>query len=148
MVMVEHARQSGLPVSCDVGVHHLHLTEMDIGYFDSHARFDPPLRDQGDRSGLRSCVLRGVAAICSDHTPTDEDDKLLPFAEAKAGATGLELLLPLTLKWAEQEKVALPTALARITSDPAAICGSAAGQLTVGAPADVCICLLYTSRCV
>lgn len=139
IAMVEHARKSGLSISCDIGVHHLHLTEMDIGYFDSHARFDPPLRAQSDRTALRSGALRGIAAICSDHTPTDEDDKLLPFAEAKAGATGLELLLPLTLKWAEEEKVPLATALARITSDPAAICGSDAGQLTVGAPADVCV---------
>ena len=139
MLMVEHARQSGLAISCDVSVHHLHLTEMDIGYFDSRARFDPPLRDQQDRAGLRSGALRGIAAICSDHTPTDEDDKQLPFAEAKPGATGLELLLPLTLKWAEEDKVPLATALARITSDPAAICGSQAGQLAVGAPADVCV---------
>ncbi len=138
-LMVEHARKAGLPVTCDVGVHHLHLTEMDIGYFDSNARFDPPLRAASDRAGLRAAVASGVAAICSDHTPTDEDDKLLPFGEAKPGATGLELLLPLTLKWAEEEKVPLTTALARVTCDPAAICGSAAGQLGVGAPADVCI---------
>lgn len=139
VLMVEHARKSGLPVTCDVGVHHLHLTEMDIGYFDSNARFDPPLRAASDRAGLRTAVAAGVAAICSDHTPTDEDDKLLPFAEAKPGATGLELLLPLTLKWAEEEKVPLVTALARVTADPAAICGSPAGHLGVGAPADVCV---------
>lgn len=137
--MVEHARKSGLPVTCDVGVHHLHLTEMDIGYFDTHARFDPPLRSAADRAGLRAGVARGVAAICSDHTPTDEDDKLLPFAEAKAGATAIELLLPLTLKWAEEEKLSLTTALARLTCEPAAICGSAAGHLGIGAPADVCV---------
>ncbi len=139
VIMVEQAGQSGLAISCDVGVHHLHLTEMDIGYFNTHARFDPPLRHQNDKVALRAGVLRGSVAICSDHTPTDEDDKLLPFAEAKAGATGLELLLPLTLKWAEEEKVPLATALARITSDPAAICGSAAGHLEIGAPADVCV---------
>lgn len=137
--MVEQARQSGLAITCDVGVHHLHLTETDIGYFDSHARFDPPLRTQKDRAALRVGVAKGVAAICSDHTPTDEDDKLLPFAEAKAGATGLELLLPLTLKWAEEEELPLATALARVTCDPAAISGYAGGELAVGAVADVCV---------
>ena len=137
--MVEEAQKAGLPVTCDIGVHYLHLTESDIGYFDSNARFDPPLRADSDRTGLRAAVKRGVAAICSDHTPCDADDKALPFAEAKPGATGLELLLSLTLQWAEEEKIALPTALARITCDAAAICGSPAGQLNVGAPADVCI---------
>lgn len=137
--MVEEAQKTGLAITCDVGVHHLHLTENDIGYFDSNARLDPPLRAASDRVGLRAAVARGVAAICSDHTPCDADDKALPFAEAKPGATGLELLLSLTLKWAEEEKIALPTALARITCDAAAICGSPGGHLAVGALADICI---------
>lgn len=137
--MVEEAQKSGLPVTCDVGVHHLHLTEEEIGYFDSNARFDPPLRAQTDRSGLRAAIAAGVAAICSDHTPCDADDKALPFAEAKPGASGLELLLPLSLQWAEEERIPLNQALARVTCDPAAICGSAAGHLGVGAPADICV---------
>ncbi|HRE18786.1 MAG TPA: amidohydrolase family protein, partial [Rhodocyclaceae bacterium] len=91
------------------------------------------------RSGLRQGVAAGTAVICSDHTPVDEDDKLLPFGEAKPGATALELLLPLTLKWATEDKVALPTALARLTSGPAAVLGLDAGHLAVGARADVCI---------
>ena len=36
-----------------------------------------------------------IDALCSDHTPVDDDGKQLPFAEAEPGATGLELLLPL-----------------------------------------------------
>lgn len=139
MQQVENARREGLPVSCDVDVHHLHLTENDIGFFNSQARFDPPLRAQSDRAALARAAATGVAAICSDHTPVGADDKLLPFGEAKPGATGLELLLPLTLKWAEENRVALPTALARLTVDPAAILGIDAGHLGVGAPADVCI---------
>jgi dihydroorotase len=80
-----------------------------------------------------------LAAICSDHTPIDEDGKQLPFAEALPGATGLELLLPLTLKLAEEMKLPLLTALARITCDPAAILGIGAGTLNIGGPADICI---------
>ncbi|MBI2308060.1 MAG: dihydroorotase [Rhodocyclales bacterium] len=140
--LVRRARQDGLAVTCDVGVHHLHLTEMDIGFFDSAARFSPPLRAQRDREALSAAVAEGLAAICSDHTPVDEDGKQLPFGEAEAGASGLELLLPLTLKWAETAKVPLAMALARITCDPAAILGLAAGgtgSLSIGAPADVCV---------
>ena len=139
ITLVREARQAGIAVSCDVGIHHLHLSEMDIGYFDSHARFDPPLRSGSDRDALRAAVADGLAAICSDHTPVDEDGKQLPFAEATPGATGLELLLPLTLKFAQEMKLPLTTALARITCDPAAILGIDAGSLSIGSPADVCI---------
>jgi dihydroorotase len=137
--LVRRARADGLAVTCDVGVHHLHLTEMDIGFFDANARFDPPLRDGRDRDALSAAAAEGLLAICSDHRPVDADGKQLPFAEAEAGASGLELLLPLTLEWAEAAAVPLPTALARITCDPAAILGIAGGELAVGAPADVCI---------
>jgi dihydroorotase len=92
-----------VPVSCDVAIHHLHLSEQDIGYFDSNSRFDPPLRSARDREALRAAITEGLAAICSDHTPVDADGKQLPFAEALPGATALELLLPLTLQLAAEE---------------------------------------------
>lgn len=139
VAQIQQAKAEGLPVSCDVGIHHLHLTENDIGFFNSQARFDPPLRAQSDRAALAAAAASGLAAICSDHTPVGADDKLLPFGEAKPGATGLELLLPLTLKWAEDNRVSLATALARITSDPAAILGLDTGHLGIGATADVCV---------
>ena len=139
VAMVQRARHDGLPVSCDVGIHHLLLTENDIGFFNPHARFSPPLRSQEDRDGLSKAAVSGLAAICSDHTPVGADDKLLPFGEAKPGATGLEVLLPLTLKWAEGAGVSLSDALARITSAPAEILGLDSGQLAVGSIADICI---------
>lgn len=139
VALVQRARHDGLPVSCDVGIHHLLLTENDIGFFNPHARFSPPLRSQEDRDGLSKAAVSGLAAICSDHTPVGADDKLLPFGEAKPGATGLEVLLPLTLKWAEGAGVSLSDALARITSAPAEILGLDSGQLAVGNIADICI---------
>ncbi|MBL8413703.1 MAG: dihydroorotase [Propionivibrio sp.] len=139
VALVREARRNGLKVTCDVAIHYLHLSEMDIGYFDSQARFDPPLRSGSDRDALRAAAAEGLAAVCSDHTPVDEDGKLLPFAEALPGATALELLLPLTLKWAEEAGLPLLTALARITCDPAAILGIETGSLAVGRPADLCV---------
>ena len=139
VALVAEAKRYGLPVSCDISVHHLHLSEKDIGYFDSRARFCPPLRDDNDRNALRAAVADGTAAVCSDHTPVDEDGKQLPFAEAVPGATGLELLLPLILKWATEAGVPLSRTLARITSDPAAILGIESGTLAPGALADICI---------
>ena len=137
--MVREAVQSGLKVSCDVDIHHLHLSDADIGYFDSRARMDPPLRTLADRNALRAAVAEGLAAVCSDHTPVDEDGKQLPFGEAVPGAVGLELLLPLILKWAAEDRVPLSKALARVSCDPAAVLGVDAGSLAVGSVADVCV---------
>jgi dihydroorotase len=139
VALVQRAQHEGLPITFDIGVHHLLLTENDIGYFNPHARFNPPLRAQSDRLALSNAAAAGLAAICSDHTPVGADDKLLPFGEAKPGATGLEVLLPLTLKWAEEAGVSLSDALARITSAPAAVLGLQSGQLGLGAAADICI---------
>jgi dihydroorotase len=134
------AKQEALPVSCDVGVHHVHLCDMDLGYFDSHCRLEPPLRSQRDRDALARALAEGVIdCLCSDHTPVDEDGKHLPFAQAEPGATGLELLLPLALKWGEAQRLGLPATLARITSEPARILGVASGRLAAGAPADLAI---------
>ena len=104
-------------MTCDVAVHHLHLCDVDIGWFDAHAHLVPPLRGTRDRDALRRGVADGtIDAICSDHAPVDDDGKQVPFAEAEPGATGLELLLPLTLKWAAEDRVPLADALARITT--------------------------------
>ena len=91
-------------------------------------------------TALRAGLADGtIDAICSDHAPVDDDSKQLPFAEAEPGATGLELLLPLTLKWAHEAKIPLAAALARITTEPARVLGIDAGHLAPGAAADVCI---------
>jgi dihydroorotase len=136
--MMRAAKKEGLPVSCDVAIHHVHLCDRDLGYFDSNCRLEPPLRSQRDRDALSQALADGVVdCLCSDHTPVDEDGKHLPFAEAEAGATGLELLLPLTLKWGAARKLNLAQALSRITSEPARILGTSSGRLAAGAPADI-----------
>lgn len=138
--LVRQAKREGLKVTCDVNIHHVSLTDMDIGYFNSQMRFSPPLRSARDRDAIVAALADGtIDALCSDHTPVDDDEKLLPFAEASPGATGLELLLPLTLRWAEEHKVPLMQALARITAEPARVLGLAAGTLTTGSAADICI---------
>lgn len=142
--LIRAAKKEGLPITCDVGAHHIHMTDVDIGFFDSNARMTPPFRSQRDRDAIRQALLDGtVDAICSDHTPVDDDEKLLPFGEATPGATGLELLLSLALKWAEEcvapEQQRVSRALAKITTDAAGVADLAAGRLTVGSVADICL---------
>ena len=143
IALVRAAKAEGLRVSCDVGAHHVHLTDHDIGFFDPNARLSPPLRSQRDRDAIREALVDGtIDAICSDHTPVDDDEKLLPFGEASPGATGLELLLSLSLKWAEdpvKSKDSLSRAIARITCNAARVAGLTTGNLSVGSVADICI---------
>jgi dihydroorotase len=140
VAMVRQAKAEGLPVTSDVSAHHIHLSEVDLGNYDSHCHLVPPLRSLRDRDALQAGTADGtIDAICSDHTPVDEDAKQMPFSESAPGATGLELLLPLTLKWSREKKIALSSALARVTSEPARVLKIDAGHLGVGAPADICI---------
>ncbi len=138
VALIREAKNNGIAITADVSAHQLHLTEHDIGYFNTHARVKPPLRTHRDREALCQGVKDGtIDAICSDHAPVDEDAKLLPFAEAEAGSTGLELLLPLTLKWANENKVSLYDAISTITIQPANILGIDSGHLSLNANADI-----------
>ena len=145
--LVRQAKAQGLPVTADVSINSLHLTDADMGYFDSRARLVPVLRQQRDRDALRAALADGTLdALVSDHTPVDADAKALPFAEAEPGATGLELLWSLALKWGQESGVDLATVLSRITARPAQVLGTAlstlqgsVGQLAVGGTADVVV---------
>jgi len=145
--LVRRAKAEGLPVTCDVSVNNLHLTDIDIGYFNAAMRVTPPLRQQRDRDAIRAALADGtIDALVSDHTPVDADAKTLPFAEAEPGASGLELLLSLALKWGADDGVPLLRTLATVTTAPVAVIGDAlgslaasAGRLVEGGVADVCV---------
>jgi dihydroorotase len=147
VAMVRQAKAEGLPVTCDVSINSLLLTDTDVGYFDSRMRVNPPLRQQADREALQQGLADGtIDALVSDHTPVKDDAKALPFAQSEPGATGVELLLGMALKWADQRQLPLSRALQVITQAPAAVLGaslgtlqSSLGQLLVGGVADVCV---------
>ena len=147
LAIVRQAKAEGLPLSCDISINSLHLTDNDIGYFDSRARLNPPLRQQRDRDALRQGLADGtVDVLVSDHCPVAEDGKALPFAESEPGATGVELLLALALKWAGESGVGLTRAIEVLTAAPARVLGDSVGalhgsvgQLVVGGAADLCV---------
>ena len=145
--LLRQAKADGLPVTGDVSINSLHLTDMDVGYFDSRTRLNPPLRQQRDRDALRQALQDGtIDALVSDHMPVGADEKELPFAEAEPGATGLELLLSLAVKWARDSDRPLVEALACVTNRSAAVLAASQGaaqggmgRLAVGAKADICV---------
>src|SRR5262249_33285976 len=138
--LVRAAKRERLPVTCDVAVHHLHMSDMDLGYFDAQCHVVPPFRSQRDRDQLRSALADGtIDAVCSDHTPVDGAANTVPCGESEPGTPALELLLPLPLKWGGESRLPMVQSLARATSEPARILGIDAGHLSVGTPADVCI---------
>lgn len=140
VALIRAAQDRGLPVTADVSAHHLHLTEHDLGNYDSSTHVMPPLRTPRDREQLQQGVRDGVIqAITSQHQPLDKDAKLGPFAETQPGISGLETLLPLTLKLVENDELSLQQAIAALTSQPAAILGIEAGRIQVGALADLSI---------
>jgi dihydroorotase len=147
VALLRAAKAEGLPVTADVSINSLHLTDVDIGYFDPAMRLQPPLRQQADRDALRRALAEGtIDALVSDHSPVEGDRKSLPFAEAEPGASGLELLLGLALKWGADAGLSLPATLARVSSQPVQVLGdalgslaSSAGRLVEGGVADLCL---------
>lgn len=140
VAMIKQAREQGLSVSADVTAHHLHLTEMDIGYFDSNCHVLPPLRSQRDQSALRQGLIDNtICCIVSDHQPYNNDAKLAPFAVTEAGISALETLLPLALRMADENDMELSEVISRLTIQPARILNIPEGTLSIGSDADICI---------
>jgi dihydroorotase len=147
VALLAQAKQEGLPVTADVSVHSLHLCDVDVGYFDTRMRLNPPLRQARDRDALRQALADGVIdALVSDHIPIDADAKTLPFGEAEPGASSLELLLSLALKWGQEQGLTLAQALGPVTHRAADTMGLGlgadlygAGRLQVGGAADLCV---------
>ena len=145
--LLREAKAEGLPVTADVSINSLFLTDVDIGFFNAAMRVTPPLRQQRDRDALQAALADGtIDALVSDHNPVSSDEKTLPFGEAMPGATGLELLLGLALAWGERHRLTLAQSLAPITCDPVRVLGpaigslgSSAGRLVEGGVADVCV---------
>lgn len=138
--MLRRARAEGLPVTADASAHQLFLTEMDVSDFNSLCHVLPPLRTERDMLGLREGLRDGtIQVLCSDHQPHEADAKLAPFPSTEPGISGLETLLPLTLRLIADGTLPRSEAIARVTSGPARVLGIDAGSLSLGSTADICI---------
>ncbi|HLJ71143.1 MAG TPA: dihydroorotase [Roseiarcus sp.] len=132
------AREAGLPATCGVSINHLTLNELDVGDYRTFLKLNPPLRAEDERMALVEALGAGlIDVVCSDHDPQDVETKRLPFAEAAAGAIGVETMLSASLRLVAGGHVALPRLIRAMTARPAEILRLPVGRLDVGAPADI-----------
>ena len=137
---VQAARQRRQRVTTDVSIHHLLLTEQDVGLFNIHAKTLPPLRPVGERDALRQALAQGhIDAISSDHCPWGVDRVGQTFAQAPFGIAAVELLLPLTLRLVDEGVLDLSAVIALLTTGPARVLGLPTPSLAPGSAADLCI---------
>ncbi len=135
---IRRAKKEGLPVTCDTAPPYFTLNESAVGDYRTFAKLSPPLRSDEDRQSVVAALADGtIDVVASDHAPHDQDSKRLPFAQAAAGAIGLETLLALTLEPYHNGHLTLLSAIAKLTSAPAALMGLESGRLAKGAPADL-----------
>src|SRR4051812_44855091 len=140
IAILQRARDAGLRVSASASINHLTLNENDIGPYRSYLKLSPPLRTEEDRQALVAAVGTGlIDAVMSDHNPQDVETKRLPFAEAEAGAIGLETMLPAGLRLIHAGGLDFKTLIRAMSTRPAELLGLPGGSLRAGAPADVIV---------
>jgi dihydroorotase len=138
--VLRRAKDAGLSVTAAASINHLTLNENDIGPYRTFLRVAPPLRGEDDRSALVGAIASGlIDVIMSDHNPQDVETKRLPFAEAEAGAIGLETMLIAGLRLVHSAELELTTLLRALSTRPAELLGLPGGSLRAGAPADVIV---------
>jgi dihydroorotase len=138
--VLRRAKDAGLPVTASASINHLALNEIDIGPYRTFFKMTPPLRAEQDRKLLVEALDSGlIDVVMSDHNPQDVEVKRLPFAEAAAGAIGIETMLPAGLRLFHSGEVKLATLLKAMSTRPAELLGLPGGTLRPGSPADVVV---------
>jgi len=138
--VLRRAKEQGLKVTASASINHLTLNEIDVGPYRTFLKLSPPLRAESDRNALVSALAAGlIDVVMSDHNPQDVEGKRLPFAEASAGAIGLETMLAAGLRLVHGGNVTLMTLLKAMSTTPAEILSLPGGTLRPGSPADVIV---------
>jgi dihydroorotase len=119
---INAAKQAGLSITADVGIHHLFFTERHISGFDVNFHSAVPFRGADDRDALRRGVADGtIDAICSDHSPHDADAKLAPFPSSEAGLSAFDVFLPMLMQLPTLLNIPLISILSSLSQKPASI---------------------------
>jgi dihydroorotase len=134
------AKADGANVTAGISINHLSLNENDVGEYRTFFRLSPPLRAEEDRVAMVEALRDGtIDIVVSSHDPQDVDTKRLPFADAAAGAVGLETLLAVALRLHHNGDLPLLRLIEVLSTAPARLFGLPGGTLKPGAPADLAI---------
>jgi len=137
---IRRAKQDGAAVTAGVAVYNLALNENDVGEYRTFYRLMPPLRNEDDRLAMVEALRDGtIDILVSSHDPQDVDTKRLPFADAAAGAVGLETLLAVALRLYHNDQIPLLRLVEVLSTAPAKLFGLSGGTLKPGAPADIAL---------
>ena len=140
LALVRTAKARGVAVTAGVTPAHFMLSDLELADFRTFARLSPPLRCEADRQAVLSALADGtIDVVGSGHDPRGPEDKRLPFADAAPGMAGAETLLSLTLTLVRDGVIDLARAFALLAANPAGLLGVNAGELRIGAEADLAI---------
>jgi dihydroorotase len=136
--MIDAAKQAALPVTCDVGLHHLFFTDDHLSGYDSNFHSEVPFRSIADRAALRQGVIDGVVdAICTDHAPHERDASLAPFPSTESGLSAYPWSTPLILQLANILGITLQQVFEKLSTAPKRIInGSSSSGLKPGEAAE------------
>jgi dihydroorotase len=139
--LIRRVKRRGVLVTAEVAPINFTLTDEALRTFDSDCKLNPPLRSAADVEACIAGLADGtIDVIASCHAPRASEKKMQELDLAPFGMVSLETTLPLVItKLIEPGHLDWPTALAKLTANPARVLGLAKGTLAVGADADVTI---------
>jgi len=122
--LMRWAKDKGLPVTCDVAMHQLYLTDDNLEGFNAMAYVLPPLRSNTDQQALRRGLKDGtIDAICSHHEPLNSTAKKAPFSESTPGISNFDTFMALACQLVSDEVLTLEQLVDKICLNPARIAG-------------------------
>jgi len=121
--------------SVEVTPHHLFLSREQFRNTDTHAKVNPPLRDERERKLLWSRWDK-IDVIASDHAPHSVIEKQVPFAVAPSGIPGVETMVPLLLAEVITRRISLAEVIRKTSTTPAMLLGIPAAGFSPGNRAD------------
>lgn len=139
--LIKWAKEEGIDVTCEAAPHHFSFDEECLLGYDTNYKMNPPLREKEDIEAITDALKSGIIdVIATDHAPHHVDEKFVEFDNAAFGITGLQTLIPLTLKLIKEDKLRWQDFVRLTSYNPAKILKfSEKGELKVKKRADITI---------
>lgn len=140
VAFIRQAKEQGIPVTAETAPHYFSLDHRALIDFDTNAKMYPPLREPKDVEAIKKGLSEGIIdVIATDHAPHSALEKDVEFDKAAFGIIGLETALPLTLKLVSDGLMDVPSAVAKLSYNPATILSVKGGTIEEGKEADLTV---------